>query len=79
MGEVRGSSRAVQGNRRRRRLLLRILVPEVAHAGEDHGEAGFIGGGDDFIVADGAAGLDDGGGTRFSSSKQAICEGEERV
>src|SRR5689334_6635523 len=33
-------------------------VPEVAHAGENHREAGLIGGGDDLVVAHRAAGLD---------------------
>jgi len=37
-------------------------MPEMAHAGEDHGDAGGIGGGDDFLVTDRAARLDDGGG-----------------
>ncbi len=27
------------------------LMPEVTHAGEDHGHAVFIGGGDDFVIA----------------------------
>jgi len=40
-----------------------LLVPEVAHAGEHHGKAGLVCGGDNFIVADGAARLDDGAGT----------------
>jgi hypothetical protein len=34
-------------------------VPEVAHAGEDHGHAVLVGGGDDLLVAHRAAGLDD--------------------
>src|SRR3989304_776867 len=34
-----------------------LLVPEVADAGEKHGEAEAVGGGDDFGIADGAAGL----------------------
>jgi hypothetical protein len=27
------------------------LVPEMAHAGEDHGEPGFVGGGDDLVLS----------------------------
>lgn len=37
-------------------------MPKMPHPGEHHGQAGFVGGGDDVFVADGAAGLDDGGG-----------------
>lgn len=31
---------------------LRLLMAEVAHAGEDHREAAFVGGGDNLVVAD---------------------------
>ena len=34
-------------------------MPEVAHAGEDHGNAMFVGGGDDFIIAHRTARLND--------------------
>ena len=34
------------------------LVPEVPHAGENHGEPRFVGGGDHLLVADRTAGLD---------------------
>ena len=37
-------------------------MPEVPHPREHHREAGLVGGGDHVFVADGAAGLDDGGG-----------------
>jgi len=58
---------------------VRSLVPEVAHAGEDHGHLAFVGGGDDFVVADAAPGLDDGGGTGVGRSEEAVGEGEEGV
>ena len=54
-------------------------MPEVADAGEDHGEAGFVGGRDDLVVAHRAAGLDDGGGAGFGGGQQAVGEGEEGV
>ena len=55
------------------------LMPEMPHAGEDHGETGFVGGGDDFVVAQRPAGLDGGGGARLRRGEQAVGEGEERV
>ena len=54
-------------------------MPEVAHAGEDHGDAAFVGGGDDFGVADGAAGLDDAGCAGVGQHVQAVAEREEGV
>jgi len=54
-------------------------VAEVAGAGEGHGDSAFVGGGDDFCVADGAAGLDGGGGAGFGGGDKAIGEGEEGV
>ena len=41
------------------------LVPEMAAACEDHGDAVLIAGGNDFVVAAGAARLNDRGDTRF--------------
>lgn len=41
-------------------------VPKVAHAGEDHGDVVFVGGGNDFLVAHGAAGLNHRGDTGFT-------------
>ena len=35
------------------------LMPKVSHAGENHRDAMLVGGGDDFVVFDRAAGLDD--------------------
>ena len=54
-------------------------MPEMAHEGEDHRQAALVGGGDDFVVADRAAGLDDGGGARLCGCNEAVGEGEERV
>ena len=54
-------------------------MAEVAGAGEGHGEVAFVGGGDDFGVAHGAAGLDGGGGAGFGSGDEAVGEGEEGI
>ena len=54
-------------------------MPEVAHAGEDHGKALVVGGGDHFLVAHRAARLDDGGGAGFGGRKQPVGEREEGV
>ena len=52
---------------------------EVAHAGEEHGHAVFVGGSDGFFVPDGAAGLDDGGDAGSGRGVNAVSEGEEGV
>ena len=54
-------------------------MAEVAHSGEQHREPGFVGGGDDLLVADRAARLDHGGRARFGRGEQAVGEGEEGV
>ena len=46
---------------------------------EHHREAVFVGGGDDFRVADRSAGLHDGGGAGGRDRIQAVAEREERV
>src|SRR5690554_1487355 len=51
----------------------------MTHAGEDHGNAVFVGGIDDFLVAHGAAGLDNGGNAGFSRSVDTVPEREECV
>jgi len=55
------------------------LVPEMPLPREHHGEAVFIGRGNDLCIAHGAARLDDGrcacGGERI----QAVAEREERI
>ena len=56
-----------------------LSMAEVAHAGEHHGEAVVVGGGDDLVVAHGAAGLDHGGGAGLGGRQQAVGEGEEGV
>ena len=52
-------------------------MPEVPHAGEDHGHAVLVGRGDHFLVLDRAARLDDRPGTRmtaiFAESTRLIC------
>ena len=40
-------------------------MSKVPHAGEDHGNAVFVGGSDDFFVLDRTAGLDDRFGAAF--------------
>jgi hypothetical protein len=55
------------------------LVPEVTGAGKDHGQAMFVGGGDDFFVAHRTARLDDGLGTGFGQHVDAIAEREEGI
>src|SRR5580698_4964153 len=55
------------------------LVEEVAHAGEDHGEVEAVGGGDDVVVAHGAAGLNHGGGAGFGGFFDAVGEWEKGV
>lgn len=42
-----------------------VLMPEVTMSGKDHGHIGLVRGGNNFLIADGAAGLDAGGGTRI--------------
>src|ERR1041384_4018102 len=52
-------------------------VPEMPHAGEHHRHAVLVRGGDDFIVALGAAGLDHGLDAEFRGHVQPVAEGEE--
>lgn len=56
-----------------------LLMLEVAHAGEEHGHAMFVGGLDGFLVPDGAAGLDDGGDAGSGRGVNRVPEGEESV
>ena len=49
-------------------------MPKVSHAGEDHGDAMFVGRGDDFVVLDRAAGLDDRFGAGVGRFVQAVAE-----
>jgi len=62
-----------------RRMAFPGLVEEVAHVGEEHGEAQAVGGGDYFGVFYGAAGLDNGGGAGLGGFFHAVGEGEEGV
>ena len=79
--DAQGGHRRDERCRRRRRArpLRAELVAEVAHAGEQHRQAGLVGGGDDFVVADRAAGLDHRRGAGFDRGEQAVGEGEEGV
>ena len=54
-------------------------MPEMADAGEDHGYAKAVGGGDDVLIFDGAAGLDDGGGSGLGYGFKAVGEREKGV
>src|ERR1700732_1941893 len=60
-------------------ILLRGVVQEMAHAVEDHGEAEAVGGGDDIVVAHGAARLNDRGGAGFGGFFHAVWKWEEGV
>ena len=55
------------------------LMSEVAVTSEDHGHVGGVSGGDDFLVPDGATGLDAGGGTSIDCGLEAVGEGEHGV
>ncbi len=54
-------------------------MTEMADAGEDHGNAAVVGGLDDFLIADGAAGLDGAGGAGLGGGDEAIGEWEKGV
>src|SRR5690606_31050927 len=54
-------------------------MPEVAVAGEHHGQAAFVGGGDDFVVAHAATRLDDAGCAGVGHNVETVTEGEEGV
>ena len=54
-----------------------VSVTEVAEAGEDHGDALFVGGRDDFRVAHRAAGLDHRGGAGFASTSRPSRNGKK--
>ena len=54
-------------------------MPEVADAGEDHGYAEAVGGGDYVLIFYRAAGLDDGGGSGLGYGFKAVGEGKEGV
>ncbi len=47
-------------------------MQEVAKAGKDHGEAETVAGGDDVVVANGTAGLDEGFGAGFGGFFDAV-------
>ena len=55
------------------------LVAEMAHAGEDHGNAGFVGCVNHFLIAHGAAGLDNCADAHLGGVVDAVAEREEGV
>ena len=66
-------------DRDRRSSTKNWLMSKVSHAGEDHRDAMFVGGSDDFVVLDRAAGLDDGFGAGVGRFVQAVAERIEGV
>ncbi len=54
-------------------------MPEVAHAGEHHRHAVFVGGGDDFPVPHGTTRLNDGGNAALGGGVKTVAKREERV
>src|SRR5690625_4100438 len=52
---------------------------EVAGTGEVHGDTSCFSGSNNFFIADGAAGLDNGGNAGIDKHLQAIGEWEERI
>jgi len=54
-------------------------MPEMPLAGEDHGDAVLVAGGDNFVVAAGAARLDDRGNTRLGGAVDRVVEREKRI
>ena len=56
-----------------------VLMPEVADAGEDHGHAALVGGGDDLGITNRATRLDCSGGTGFGGGNETVGEGEEGI
>jgi len=55
------------------------LVPEMPYPGKDHRHSVTVGGFDDFLVADGAARLNDGRRARLRDFFHAVGEREESV
>jgi hypothetical protein len=56
-----------------------ILMQEMPDAGENHGHSEPVGGGNHVFIADRAAGLNDGNGTRFGGFFDAVGEREKGV
>src|SRR2546428_580233 len=54
-------------------------MPEMADAGEDHGEVGAVGGGDHLVVAYRSAGLCDGGDTGARRLLDSVRKREEGI
>ena len=54
-------------------------MPEMPLAGEDHGNAVLVAGGDGFVIAAGTARLDDRGDTRLGGAVDRVVKREERI
>ena len=52
---------------------------EQAHAGEGHGDAVLVGGGDDVVITDRAAGLGNVLHAALAGAFHVVAEGEERI
>ena len=61
------------------RMPCNLSVSEVPHAREDHGQATIVCGGDDFLITNGPAWLDDGRDASICGCDKTIRKGEERV
>ena len=57
----------------------RLLVAEVTHPGEHHGDVVFVGRGDDFGIAPRAARLNDGLDAELGKRVEAVAKREERI
>ena len=56
-----------------------VSMLEMAHTGKDHGKVVGIGGLNHLVIADGAAGLNNGSHSSLGSSKQAVSKGEKGI
>ena len=56
-----------------------VLVQEMPDAGENHSHSEAVGGGNHVVIADRAAGLNDGNGTGFRGFFDAVGEREKGV
>src|ERR1700722_551918 len=73
--ELKANPGSASSERRRPSL----LVQEMPYAGEDHGHSEAVGGGNHIVIADRAAGLNDGNGTGFGGFFDAVGEREKGV
>src|SRR5207247_7721920 len=73
------ASRRAHARVRRRRPRAASLMPEGAHAGEDARDAVLVGGGDYFVVAHAATGLDHGARAGLGERVETVAEWEECI